>query len=639
METARPEPGVRRRPPRPRASSLLLLLAAAAAAAVVALVAVVIAPSPHLLLASLLPRHGPARGADAWGFMTGAPKATQLATPDVPNNAASARAPAFRVTFFYNGECCNEGVTAEFAAGLTGVDGTFAARAAAAFPRRLGTQIDPASVSLYDAHGLIDSLGRFLARNPSALAVGSPAGARVWVAKPGALFVWPTVSVGHVHVPQGVASADPARPLEIETLSESPRVFWVHNFLSDAEIDTLVGYAKDKLERSHVGIGNEVFSDDRTSKTAWDTNSENSLKIQHRVFDLVRVPYSVHQADAVQIIRYFEGQTYVGHTDYFRAPTGYENSDPSVPDGTNRFITVFAYLSDVDEGGHTVFPKSRSHPPHMTAKTLHQAHRNASSSGGGGDGGDGQVAVEVGVDGAAANDGDDGSGSRGDGGCIGWRQTADCDPSGTREPAGDLPCHARVRNGISGFCDCGEGRHVMRVTCEHSAFSCGNACRGRVSDGTTQTGDTFDRFVRECDSGDGLAVPPKRGDALLFYSQTPNARLDPESYHGGCPVIRGEKWAANVWIWNRKRPVFGKQNTQAKESKTGMQMAFLNGRGFPVEVYWVTFAKELQYFDRIAPGARYTVNTHVGHEWVVKHGDRELRRFTADRGLGSAVTV
>ncbi len=22
------------------------------------------------------------------------------------------------------------------------------------------------------------------------------------------------------------------------------------------------------------------------------------------------------------------------------------------------------------------------------------------------------------------------------------------------------------------------------------------------------------------------------------------------SHHGGCPVIRGQKWAANLWIWN-----------------------------------------------------------------------------------------
>ena len=64
-------------------------------------------------------------------------------------------------------------------------------------------------------------------------------------------------------------------------------MFRVRNFLSDAEIDALTAYATTKLERSHVGIGNEVFSDDRTSKTAWDTSSDVSMRIQHRGFDLV----------------------------------------------------------------------------------------------------------------------------------------------------------------------------------------------------------------------------------------------------------------------------------------------------------------------------------------------------------------
>jgi hypothetical protein len=27
-------------------------------------------------------------------------------------------------------------------------------------------------------------------------------------------------------------------------------------------------------------------------------------------------------------------------------------------------------------------------------------------------------------------------------------------------------------------------------------------------------------------------------------------QTDPMSYHGGCPPIKGIKWAANSWIWN-----------------------------------------------------------------------------------------
>uniref|UniRef100_A0A0D3FQC2 procollagen-proline 4-dioxygenase n=2 Tax=Oryza TaxID=4527 RepID=A0A0D3FQC2_9ORYZ len=46
----------------------------------------------------------------------------------------------------------------------------------------------------------------------------------------------------------------------------------------------------------------------------------------------------------------------------------------------------------------------------------------------------------------------------------------------------------------------------------------------------------------------GLAVKPKKGDALLFFSLHVNATTDPASLHGSCPVIEGEKWSATKWI-------------------------------------------------------------------------------------------
>ncbi|XP_022930329.1 probable prolyl 4-hydroxylase 4 isoform X2 [Cucurbita moschata] len=46
----------------------------------------------------------------------------------------------------------------------------------------------------------------------------------------------------------------------------------------------------------------------------------------------------------------------------------------------------------------------------------------------------------------------------------------------------------------------------------------------------------------------GIAVKPKKGDALLFFSLEPNAIPDTKSLHGGCPVLEGEKWSATKWI-------------------------------------------------------------------------------------------
>lgn len=46
----------------------------------------------------------------------------------------------------------------------------------------------------------------------------------------------------------------------------------------------------------------------------------------------------------------------------------------------------------------------------------------------------------------------------------------------------------------------------------------------------------------------GLRVAPRAGDALLFWNVHPNATLDKRALHGGCPVVRGEKWVATKWI-------------------------------------------------------------------------------------------
>jgi 2OG-Fe(II) oxygenase superfamily len=51
-----------------------------------------------------------------------------------------------------------------------------------------------------------------------------------------------------------------------------------------------------------------------------------------------------------------------------------------------------------------------------------------------------------------------------------------------------------------------------------------------------------------------LTIRPQRGRAILFYSQLPNGQYDPYSNHGACPVLQGEKYAANLWIWNGPRP-------------------------------------------------------------------------------------
>lgn len=69
--------------------------------------------------------------------------------------------------------------------------------------------------------------------------------------------------------------------------------------------------------------------------------------------------------------------------------------------------------------------------------------------------------------------------------------------------------------------------------------------------------DMFEENSREADVLDHchtkLTVPPKQGTAALFYSVRSDGMVDAMAVHGACPVIKGIKWGANIWIWNRQR--------------------------------------------------------------------------------------
>ena len=68
-------------------------------------------------------------------------------------------------------------------------------------------------------------------------------------------------------------------------------------------------------------------------------------------------------------------------------------------------------------------------------------------------------------------------------------------------------------------------------------------------DGTVdlfERGSWEESMVADCRSR--LAIRPYPARAVLFYSQHPNGEEDTSSLHGGCPVLEGEKWAANLWV-------------------------------------------------------------------------------------------
>lgn len=125
---------------------------------------------------------------------------------------------------------------------------------------------------------------------------------------------------------------------------------------------------------------------------------------------------NVENGEGLQVLHYEVGQKYEPHHDYF-------SDDYNVKRGGNRIATVLMYLSDVEEGGETVFPAAKG--------------------------------------------------------------------------------------------------NVSDVPWWNELSQCGK---------------------------EGLSVLPKKRDALLFWSARPDATLDPSSLHGGCPVIKGNKWSSTKWF-------------------------------------------------------------------------------------------
>ncbi|KAK2408760.1 putative prolyl 4-hydroxylase [Trifolium repens] len=162
--------------------------------------------------------------------------------------------------------------------------------------------------------------------------------------------------------------------------------------------------------------GKSVNSSVRTSSGTFIERGHDKIvrNIEKRIAEFTFIP--VENGEEVNILHYEVGQMYVPHTDYF-------DDEFNTAHGGQRIATMLMYLSDVEEGGETVFPAAKG---------------NFSS-------------------------------------VPWWNELSDCGKK-------------------------------------------------------------------------GLSIKPKRGDALLFWSMKPDGTLDPSSLHGGCPVIKGDKWSCTKWM-------------------------------------------------------------------------------------------
>eukprot|EP00978_Attheya_sp_CCMP212_P001221 scaffold2550_cov48-Attheya_sp.AAC.4 len=196
----------------------------------------------------------------------------------------------------------------------------------------------------------------------------------------GGVWVWPGVRVGYeravdlysIMPGQPVTSAEMKRKkttVTLQTLSLQPLILSVKGFLSEEECDHVQEKAEPHVRYSGVShmdkdVGKPA-SEWRTSQSTFLRASEDEMMIdlERRTASLTRISRT-HQED-LQVLRYEPGQKYSAHTDYFDA-RNYQK-DPYtlslIENGRrNRLATVFWYLSDVDQGGETEFPRANGAP-------------------------------------------------------------------------------------------------------------------------------------------------------------------------------------------------------------------------------------------------------------------------------------
>ncbi|KAI0500017.1 hypothetical protein KFK09_018225 [Dendrobium nobile] len=141
----------------------------------------------------------------------------------------------------------------------------------------------------------------------------------------------------------------------VEVISWEPRAFIYHNFLSKEECKYLIELAKPHMEKSSVVDSTTGHSKDsrvRTSSGTFLTRGRDKMirSIEKRLSDFTFLP--VENGEGLQVLHYEVGQKYDSHYDYFLDEFNTKN-------GGQRIATVLMYLSDVEEGGETVFPSAK----------------------------------------------------------------------------------------------------------------------------------------------------------------------------------------------------------------------------------------------------------------------------------------
>lgn len=173
----------------------------------------------------------------------------------------------------------------------------------------------------------------------------------VYILPSNRVFIWPTVEIGH-KVMLNHIDVRSKEHLILETISQQPKIFKLHNFISEDEASTLVD-AFELMMSNDQNIG----SND-SGHFIQTLNPDLVKMVSKRAMDLFAVfPYEEAVFEGLKLKKFTKDQVTLPYYDYISA-----DAFPDIPhnwnsssSGTNRFATIAIYLSTPVAGGDIVF--------------------------------------------------------------------------------------------------------------------------------------------------------------------------------------------------------------------------------------------------------------------------------------------
>lgn len=150
----------------------------------------------------------------------------------------------------------------------------------------------------------------------------------------------------------------PDKTVRLAATFYPPFVAVIESFLSHKECDQLIKSTEGKMKDSRVVSpidGTFSAHQARTSKSYGFQRAATPLitTIEKRIEDLLHWP--AIRGEGLQVLQYGKGEEYRPHYDFFDPKN--ENYQNNVGKGGQRVGTLLMYLSDVEAGGGTSFPK------------------------------------------------------------------------------------------------------------------------------------------------------------------------------------------------------------------------------------------------------------------------------------------